>query len=179
MRRKVMCTTQTPTGAYAALLVAQLDLTALVLLDGPEALAEDLVSAAAALRYEPRVRAGGWPEAAGADLVVLDVVDDEMTQQLAARCAGAVIVLATATPVADVERVLDGTRLPRSHVLGAAVDGAGPITAAARATEIVDAILRDRRATLRCAVRCQGEGGAEGVHLREARVGAGGVHAIL
>lgn len=180
MRCKVTCTAQTRTGELAALLIAQLDLVTLVLLDAAEGLAEDLAGAAPAQGYEPRVRPGGWADAAGSDLVVLDVVTPQTGTEIAARCAGAVVVVATPTPVADVEALLDQTRLPRARIVGAAVDGAGPITAAARAAELVDAILRDRRATLRAAVQVlDEEGGATNVLVREARIGAGGIQAIL
>lgn len=180
MRRKVTCTAATRTGQVAALLIAQLDLTALVLLDGPDGLADDVAGAAPSQGYEPRVRAGTWADAAGSDLVVLDVVAEDTAAEIAARCAGAVVVVATPTPVADVDRLLVGTRLPRARIVGAAVDGAGPITAAARATEIADAILRDRRRVLEAAVQVLDEdGGAADVLVREARLGAGGIQAIL
>jgi len=90
-------------------------------------------------------------------------------------------VVATPTPVTDVQRLLDATQMPRARVIGAAVEGAGPITAAARAAEIADAVLRDRRRALTVAVLVLGEDGddAGGVQVREARIGAGGVQAIL
>ncbi|HET6505236.1 MAG TPA: hypothetical protein VFG42_00485 [Baekduia sp.] len=180
MRRKVTCTAATRTGQVAALLIAQLDLTALVLLNGPEGLADDVAGAAPAQGYEPRVRGGTWADAAGSDLVVLDAVDDDAGAEIAARCAGAVVVVATPTPVADVDRLLAETRLPRARIVGAAVDGAGPITAAARATEIADAILRDRRRTIVAAVQVLAEDdGAADVVVRDARIGAGGIQAIL
>jgi malate/lactate dehydrogenase len=180
MRRKVTCTTCTRTGEIAALLIAQMDLTALVLLSAPDGLAEDLAGAAPVQGYEPRVRAGTWADAAGSDLVVLDAVGDDTAAEIAARCAGAVVVVATPTPVADVDRLLAGTRLPRARIVGAAVDGAGPITAAARATEIVDAVLRDRRRTIAAAVQDLDEdGGVAHVAMRDARIGAGGIQAIL
>jgi malate/lactate dehydrogenase len=180
MRRKVTCTAGTRTGEVAALLIAQLDLTALVLLGAADGLADDVAGAAPAQGYEPRVRAGGWADAAGSDLVVLDAVGPDTGAEIAARCAGAVVVVATATPVADVEALLEATRLPRARIVGAAVDGAGPITAAARATEIVDAVLRDRRRTLSAAVQVlDEEGGGANVLVREARIGAGGIQAIL
>jgi malate/lactate dehydrogenase len=161
-------------------LITQLDLTALVLLSGPAGLAEDLAGAAPVQGYEPRVRAGTWADAAGSDVVVLDAVGDDTAAEIAARCAGAVVVVATPTPVADVERLLIGTRLPRARIVGAAVDGAGPITAAARATEIVDAVLRDRRRTISAAVQVLDEaGGAAAVVVGDARIGAGGIQAIL
>lgn len=176
MRRKVTCTAATRTGEVAALLIAQLDLSALVVLGGPDGLADDVAGAAAAQRYEPRVRAGGWADAAGSDLVVVDAVGDDTAAEIAARCAGAVVIVATPDPVGDVRALLEGTRLPRARVLGAAVAGAGPITAAALATEVADAVLRDRRAPLRVAVQ---ELDADDVAVREARVGAGGVQKIL
>src|SRR3954454_6481916 len=98
MRRKVACTASTRTGELAALLIAQLDLTALVVLGASDGLADDLAGAAAAQGYEPRVRAGTWADAAGADLVVLDAVADDTAAEIAARCAGAVVVVATADP---------------------------------------------------------------------------------
>ncbi|MCW2994609.1 MAG: hypothetical protein JWQ18_2104 [Conexibacter sp.] len=179
MRRKVTCTAQTLTGEHAALLLAQLDLTALLVLGGREGLAEDLAGAAASQGYEPRIRGGGWADAAGADLVVLDAVQDDTAREIAERCSGAVVIVATATPVTDVQRLLDGTHLPRARIIGASVEGAGPITAAARAVEIADAVLRDRRRALSAAVLVLGEEGDEGVQLRDARIGAGGVQAIL
>ena len=179
MRRKVTCTTQTRTGEVAALLIAQLDLSALVLLSGPEGLAEDLAGAAVAQGYEPRVRAGSWADAAGSDLVVLDAIADDTASEIAARCAGAVVVVATPTPVTDVERLLSGTHLPRARIIGAAAGDAGPVTTAARATEIVDSVLRDRRRAILAAVQVLGEDGASDVVVREARIGAGGIQAIL
>lgn len=179
MRRKVTCTAATPTGAIAALLIAQLDLSALVLLSAPEGLAEDLVGAAPSQGYEPRVRAGAWADAAGSDLVVLDTVADDTAVEIAGRCSGAVVIVATSTPVVDVERLLAGTHLPRARIIGVAVADAGPITAAARATEIVDAVLRDRRRALAAAVQVLDEDGASAVFIREARIGAGGIQAIL
>jgi malate/lactate dehydrogenase len=179
MRSKVTCTAQTFTGELVALLIAQLDLSALVLLGGREGLADDLASAAPSLRYEPRVRAGTWSDAGGSDLVVLDTVADDDGLEIAQRCAGAVVIVATSTPITDVQRLLDATRLPRARILGATVEDAGPITAAARAAELADAVLRDRRRTLQAAVLVLGEGADEGVQLREARIGAGGIQAIL
>lgn len=179
MRRNVTCTAQTFTGHVTALLIAQLDLAALVVLGGPEGLAGDLAGAALSQGYEPRVRAGGWADAAGADLVILDAIAGDTAAEVAARCAGAVVIVVTATPVTDVQRLLDATHLPRARIIGAAVEGAGPVTAAARAAEIADAVLRDRRRTLQAAVLVLGEDGDEGVQLREVRIGAGGVQAIL
>ncbi|WCB92357.1 hypothetical protein DSM104299_01050 [Baekduia alba] len=177
MRRKVTCTAVTRTGEIAALLVAQLDLTALTLLGGDAALADDLAGAARAQGFEPRVRTGaGWADAAGADLVVVDAVEGETGAEIAARCAGAVVVVASVDPVGDVERLLAETHLPRGRILGADVAGAGPVTAAALAVEIVDAVLRDRRRALRVAVQALED---DAVAVREARVGAGGVQAIL
>ncbi|HWH94751.1 MAG TPA: hypothetical protein VNT03_12900 [Baekduia sp.] len=178
MRRKVTCTAATQTGEVAALLIAQLDLAALVVLGGPQGLAGDVAGAASAQRYEPRVDGGGWADAAGADVVVLDVVGEETAREIAARCGGAVVVVATASPVVDVERLLEGTHLPRARIVGVPVQDAGPITVAARATEVVDAVLRDRRRALKVAVQLHEEDGAR-VELREARMGAGGVQAIL
>ena len=179
MRSKVTCTAQTFTGELVALLIAQLDLSALVLLGGRTGLSEDLAGAATSQGFEPRVGAGTWPDAAGSDLVVLDAVADDTGLEIAQRCAGAVVIVATATPVTDVRRLLDATRLPRARIFGAAVEGAGPITAAARAAELADAVLRDRRRTLKAAVLVLGEAADEGVAVREARIGAGGVQAIL
>jgi malate/lactate dehydrogenase len=183
MRRKVTCTARTPAGQAAALLLAQLDLTELVVLDGPEGLAADLAGAAGPLGYEPRVTAGAWADAAGSDLVVVDAAAAPTAAEIAARCAGAVVVAATADPVADTALLLEGTRLPRARVFGPAgaegAPAAGPVTTAALALQAVDAILRDRRATLRCAVLCLPEDGAEGVHPRDVVIGAGGVQAIL
>jgi malate/lactate dehydrogenase len=181
MRRKVTCTASTRAGELAALLIAQLDLAALVLLGGPDGLADDVAGAAAPQGYEPRVRAGSWADAAGSDLVVLDAIAEGTAAEIAARCSGAVVVVATPTPVADVRRLLDATRLPRARIIGAAVEGAGPITAAARATEIADAVLRDRRRTITAAVQVLGEeeGATADVVVREARIGAGGIQAIL
>jgi malate/lactate dehydrogenase len=180
MRRKVTCTTTTAAGQAAALLVAQLDLAELVLLDGPDGLGADLAGAAAPLGYEPRVAAGGWSDAAGSDLVVVDAIGERTAAEIAARCAGAIVVVATAEPLTDTSMLLEGTRLPRARVFGAVGEGpAGPVTRAARAVQVVDAILRDRRATLRCAVLCLPEDGEEGVHERDVVVGAGGVQAIL
>lgn len=179
MRSKVTCTAETFTGELIALLIAQLDLSVLVLLGGREGLADDLVGAATPQGYEPRVHAGTWADAGGSDLVVVDAIDQDTGQEIAQRCAGAVVIVATPTPVTDVQRLLDATRLPRARIIGAAVEGAGPITAAARAAEIADAVLRDRRRTLQAAVLVLGEDADEGVALREARIGAGGIQAIL
>jgi malate/lactate dehydrogenase len=179
MRRNVTCTAQTFTGQVAALLIAQLDLAALVVLGGPEGLAHDLAGAALSQGYEPRVRAGDWADAAGADLVILDAIAEDTAVEVAARCAGAVVIVATSTPITDVQRLLDATHLPRARIIGAAVEGAGPVTVAARAAEVADAVLRDRRRTLQAAVLVLGEDGDEGVQLREVRIGAGGVQAIL
>jgi malate/lactate dehydrogenase len=177
MRRKVTCSTAGRTGEVAALLIAQLDLAALTLLGaGAEALAQDLAGAAPAQGYEPRVRAGGWADAAGADLVVLDAVGDDTGAEIAARCAGAVVVLATADPLADVARLLSETRLPRARIVGVETAAKGPVTAAAEAVRIVDAVLRDRRRTLPVAVQALED---DTIALRDARVGAGGVQAIL
>jgi malate/lactate dehydrogenase len=178
MRSKVTCTAETFTGELIALLIAQLDLSVLVLLGGREGLAEDLVGAAGPQGYEPRVHAGTWADAGGSDLVVVDKIDQDTGKEIAQRCAGAVVIVAT-PPVTDVQRLLDATRLPRARIVGAAVEGAGPITAAARAAEIADAVLRDRRRTLRAAVLVLGEDAEEGVAVREARLGAGGIQAIL
>jgi hypothetical protein len=178
MRRKVTCSTAARTGEVAALLIAQLDLAALTLLggDGASALAADLVDAAEAQGYEPRVRAGRWADAAGADLVVLDAVEDDTGAEIAARCAGAVVVVATGDPLADVARLLAETRLPRARILGVDVAGKGPVTAAAEAVRVVDAVLRDRRGALPVAVQALED---DAVALRDARIGAGGVQAIL
>jgi malate/lactate dehydrogenase len=180
MRSKVTCTAQTFTGELIALLIAQLDLSVLVLLGGREGLADDLAGAAGPQGYEPRVHAGTWADAGGSDLVIVDAIAQDTGQEVAKRCPGAVVIVATPTPVTDVQRLLAVTRLPRARIIGAAVEGAGPITAAARAAEIADAVLRDRRRTLQVAVQVLGDEGAdEGVALREARIGAGGIQAIL
>ncbi len=180
MRRKVTCTAHSRVGEFAALLLAQLDLAALVVLGGPEGLAEDVAAAAPSQGYEPRVWAGTWADAAGSDLVVLDAVGDDTAQEIADRCAGAVVIVATPSPAADVGRLLTGTRLPRARIVGAAVDGAGPIAAAARATEIADAVLRDRRRPIAAAVQVLDEAdGSAAVVIRQARIGAGGIQAIL
>lgn len=179
MRSKVTCTAETLTGELLGFLIAQLDLSILVLLGGREGLAEDLVGAAGPQGYEPRVHAGTWADAGGSDLVFVDKIDQETGKEIAQRCAGAVVIVATPTPVTDVGRLLEITRLPRARVIGAAVEGAGPITAAARAAEIADAVLRDRRRTLRAAVLALGEAAEEAVTLREVRIGAGGIQAIL
>src|SRR3954447_22039340 len=113
MRRKVTCTAVTRTGETAALLIAQLDLSALVILDGPDGLGEDVAGAAAAQGFEPRVRAGGWADAAGSDIVVLAVVAPDAAAEIAARCAGAVVIVATADPIADAGHLLYRTHLPR------------------------------------------------------------------
>src|SRR3954470_7396123 len=153
MRRKVTCTARSRVGEFAALLIAQLDLATLIILSGPAGLAEDVAGAAPSQGYEPRVRGGGWADAAGSDLVVLDAVGDDTAQEIAARCAGAVVIVATPTPVDDVGRLLTATRFPRARIVGAVTDGAGPIAAAARATEIADAVLRDRRRSIAAAVQ--------------------------
>jgi malate/lactate dehydrogenase len=177
MRRKVTCSTAGRTGEVAALLIAQLDLAALTLLGaGGAALADDLAGAAAAQGYEPRVRAGGWADAAGADVVVLDAVQDDTGAEIAARCAGAVVVVATGDPLSDVARLLAETRLPRARIIGVDVAGKGPVTAAAESVRVVDAVLRDRRGALPVAVQALED---DAVALRDARIGAGGVQAIL
>jgi hypothetical protein len=178
LRRKVTCSTATRTGQAAALLIMQLDLAALTLLGGDEAvtLAVDLADAAETQGYEPRVRSGGWADAAGADLVVLDAVADGDGAEIAARCAGAVVVVASDDPVGDVERLLAETRLPRARVVGVVAEGKGPVTTAALAVEVVDAVLRDRRRALSVVVQALED---DAVAVREARIGAGGVQAIL
>jgi malate/lactate dehydrogenase len=176
MRRNVTCTAVTRTGEVATLLLAQLDLTALTVIGGPQGLADDVAGAALAQGYEPRVRAGAWPDAAGADLVVLDAIGDDTGAEIAARCAGAVVVVACGDPLGEVARLLRETQLPRARILGVDVAGAGPITAAAAAVEVVDAVLRDRRRALRVAVQVLED---DTVAVREARVGAGGVQAML
>jgi hypothetical protein len=179
MRRKVACTAVSRTGEVVTLLIAQLDLSALVVLSGPDGLADDVAGAASAQGYEPRVRAGGWADAAGSDLVVLDAVGDDTAREIAARCAGAVVIVATDTPVTDVGRLLAETHLPRARIIGAAFEAAGPITAAARAVELADAVLRDRRRTIAAAVQVLSDDGEAAVVIRDARIGAGGVQAIL
>jgi malate/lactate dehydrogenase len=179
MRSKVTCTAETFTGELVGLLIAQLDLSVLVVLGGREGLADDLAGAAGPQGYEPRVHAGTWTDAGGSDLVVVDAIDQDTGEEIARRCAGAVVIVATSTPVTDVQRLLAATRLPRARIIGAAVEGAGPITAAARAVEIADAVLRDRRRTLQAAVLALSEDAEEGVALRKARIGAGGIQAIL
>src|SRR4051794_3823887 len=103
MRRKQTCTDATPTGERAPLLIAQLGLAELVVQGGADGLGHGLAAAGGPLRYEPRVRAGAWAGAAGSDVVVLDAVADGAAQEIAARCAGAVVVVATPAPVSDVE----------------------------------------------------------------------------
>jgi malate/lactate dehydrogenase len=179
MRSRVTCTATSRIGRTAALLVAQLDLADLVVVGDDDGLAGDLAGAAAALGYDPRVRAGAWADAAGSDLVVVDTVVEGTGAELAARCAGAVVIVATGAPVPDVTLLLAETRLPRARVFGAAGTPAdGPMTTAARAVQAADAVLRDRGRRLRCAVLLRGDEG-EGVHERDVRVGAGGVQAIL
>jgi hypothetical protein len=75
-----------------------------------------------------------------------------------------------------VARLLASTRLPRARIIGADAAGARPITAAALAVEIADAVLRDRRRALRVAVQALED---DAVTVREARIGAGGVQAFL
>jgi malate/lactate dehydrogenase len=178
MRSKVTCTAETFTGELIGLLIAQLDLSVLVLLGGREGLAEDLAGAAGPQGYEPRIHAGTWTDAGGSDLVIVDAIDQNTGEEIARRCAGAVVIVATPTPVTDVQRLLGATRLPRARIVGAAVEDAGPFTAAARAAELADAVLRDRRRTLRAAVLGLSDDADEGVALREARIGAGGIQAI-
>jgi malate/lactate dehydrogenase len=180
MRSKVTCTAETFTGELLGLLIAQLDLSVLILLGGREGLAADLAGAAGPQGYEPRVHDGTWSDAGGSDLVIVDAIDQDTGKQIAQRCPGAVVIVATPTPVTDVQRLLDATRLPRARIIGAPVEDSGPMTAAARAAEIADAVLRDRRRTLQAAVQVLGdEGAGERVALREARIGAGGIQAIL
>src|SRR5215218_4629766 len=131
MRSKVTCTAETFTGELIALLIPQLDLSVLVLLGGREGLAEDLAGAAVPQGYEPRAHAGTWADAGGSDLVIVDAIDQDTGKEIAQRCAGAVVIVATPTPVTDVQRLLEATRLPRARIVGAPVEGAGPITAAA------------------------------------------------
>jgi malate/lactate dehydrogenase len=179
MRRKVICTAATATGRHAALLLAQLDLADLLLVDAPEGLAGDLLAAAAPLGYDPRVSAGTWEDAAGAEVVVLDAVTAATAGEIAVRCSDAVVVVGTPDAPADVQRLLDASRLPRARILGAAGDGAGPVSTAAHALRLADAVLRDRGTDLPCAVQCRGEGGADGVAVRTVRIGAGGAREIL
>jgi hypothetical protein len=150
MRRKVICISSTPRGAEIAQGVEGLDLADVVVLDGD----------------------GPWADAAGAAVVVLDGVSDVACAALAARCSAAVVVVATDAAVTDVERVLAQTKLPRSHVLGTA--GGAPAAVA-----VAEAVLRERPTSLDVAVLCRGEGGARGVHLRPALVGAAGIEEIL
>jgi hypothetical protein len=150
MRRTVICITSTPRGAEIVDGVERLDLADVVVLgaDGP------------------------WADAAGAAVVVLDAVSDAACSAVAARCSAAVVVVATDAAVADTERVLAQTKLPRSHVFGTA--GGAPAAVA-----IVEAILRERTTPLDVAVLCRGEGDARGVQLRPALVGAAGIQEIL
>jgi hypothetical protein len=176
MRRKVTCTPATEVGALIALLVAQLDLADVVLLDAPAAQAADLAEAGDVLGFQPRVTAGGWEDAAGSDLVLLAVVDDATGAEVARRCSGAVVVVATEDATGDVERLLDETLFPRGRLLG--VGGDGPYERAARTVALADAILRDRRdRLLRGAVLCRGD--SQDVEERSVRVGAAGVVEIV
>ena len=121
MRRKATCTGgHAEAGEVTALLIAQLDLTELVVLDGADGLADDVAGAAAAQGYEPRVRAGGWADAAGADLVV--VTRSPATPQPRSRRAGRRGRRRPrhADPVGDAQRLLDGhAPVVRARVLGA------------------------------------------------------------
>lgn len=163
-------------GEVAAVTAAELlraDDAELVLLGLGEDGAADLRAAAEVHHVDPRAQSAGWESASGSDVVVVVEERDGDARELAARCPDAIAVVATEDVGASVERLLDATRWPRGRVVGIAGSG-GVFARAARAWELVDAVVRDRGREYACTV--QGDGGAVGEAV--ARIGADGIEAI-
>jgi malate/lactate dehydrogenase len=180
MRRKITVIGDSETAAVAALLLARREIADLLLVEAREGLARDLAAAAEAERFAAWVSEGDWVDAAGSSVVVATAVPDGTARELAARCPGSVVVVATDDPAADVAALLDATRFPRGRIVGAAGGGAGPLGRGAVAAAIADAVLRDRGRELRAAVLCRPEDDQyDGVQERAVTIGAGGVEQIL
>src|SRR3954465_4294920 len=109
MRRKISIIGDSETAAVAALLLARRELADIVLVAARDGLAADLEAAAAAEGFAAWVRAGDWVDAAGSDVVVAGELPDGAAEELAARCPGAVVVVATEATTGDVTSLLDIT----------------------------------------------------------------------
>jgi len=180
MRRKITVIGDSQAAAVAALLLARRELADLLLVGAGDGLAGDLCAAAEAEGFAGWVAAGDWRDAAGSDVVVAGAVPDGTGEEIAARCPGAVVVVATDEPGADVGALLTATRFPRGRVIGAAGGASGPLGRGAVAAAIADAVVRDRGREMRCAVMCRPDDDEhDGVAERTVRVGAGGVQQIL
>jgi malate/lactate dehydrogenase len=180
MRRKITVIGDSETAAVAALALARREVADILLIGGREGLVGDLEAAAQVEGFAPWVAEGDWVDAAGSSIVIAAAVPDGVAEQLAARCPGAIVVVATADPAADVRALLDGTRFPRGRILGAAGAGAGPLGRGTVAAALADAVLRDRGRELTAAVLCRPDDDQfDGVEERTVRVGAGGVERIL
>lgn len=159
-RRKITLAGSNP--AALALLV-EADLADVVVLDcDPEGL--------------PGVRAGGWVDAAGSDVVV-GFGDAPDSEELLLHCPGAVVVVGAADPAPACRALLEATHLPRGRVLG--VTAPGPATLGREVVAIVAAVLLDRRSTHEAVVLCDGERGEAGMVQVPVCVGGAGVESIL
>jgi malate/lactate dehydrogenase len=180
MRRKITVIGDSETAATAALLLARREIADILLVDTRDGLARDLEAAAEAEGFAHWATEGDWVDAAGSSIVVAAAMPDGAASELAARCPGSVVVVATADPATDVAALLDATRFPRGRIIGATGGGAGPLGRGAVAAAIADAVLRDRRRELRAAVLCRPDDDKyDGVQERAVTIGAGGVERIL
>ncbi|MDX6656699.1 MAG: hypothetical protein QOH62_1492 [Solirubrobacteraceae bacterium] len=110
-----------------------------------------------------------WPsgDATGSDIVVIADSDQlEAACDLIVRRAPAAVVVVT--DPGWCEEVLRRTRFPRGRVI-----------ATADVAAVIDAVLGESGAALDVVVRHDGEAGRQGFGPARARVGAGGVLAIL
>lgn len=137
---------------------------------------EALVATLAAADHSDVVRVMGedeWETLAGSRVVVLVDGDAELVgREVARRASGAVIVLATAEPLADTRAALASSLLPRARVFG--VEQSPPAVMRA-----VEAVIFDRGVELRAAAHCRGECGHEDKVARvPVTVGRGGLRGI-
>ena len=143
---------------------------------GTGEISEALVATLAAADHSDVVRIMGeddWATLAGSRVVVVVDGDAEVVgREVARRASGAVIVLATAEPLADTRAALASSLLPRARVFG--VEQSPPAVMRA-----VEAVIFDRGVSLRAAAHCRGECGHDDKVARvPVTVGRGGLRGI-
>ena len=143
---------------------------------GTGEISEALVATLAAADHSDVVRitdGEGWAALAGSRVVVLVAGDAaEVGGEVAVRASGAVIVVATAEPLADTRAALASSLLPRARIFG--VEPSPPVVQGA-----VEAVIFDRGVSLRAAAHCRGECGHEDkVASVPVSVGRGGLREI-
>ena len=147
-----------------------------ITLIGTGEISEALVATLAAADHSDIVRITGdadWDTLGGSGVVVLVEGDaDTVGREVARRAPRAVIVVATAEPVADTRAALASSLLPRARVFGVE-------RSPAAVQRAVEAVVFDRGLALRAAAHCRGECGHEDKVARvPVSVGRGGLRGI-